>query len=467
MYLERLERYQPLLKFGITFTTERALAQAREADREITRGRYRGPLHGIPWGAKDLFAVKGYPTTWGAGGFEQQVINEDATVVERLDRSGAVLIGKLTLGALAQGDKWFGGRTRNPWRPHDQGSGGSSAGSASATAANCVGFAIGTETLGSIASPSDRCGTTGLRPTFGFVPRTGAMTLAWTWDKVGPICRTVEDCAFVLDAIHGPDGKDVDCIHRAAFNWNAAFDWRTLRIGYLKSAFEETGEDPCAPPPRPAEAVLSPEERKKAEDERLDADECRAMVAYDRSFDQAALATLEGMGVKLVPVDLPEFPYEPCVIGLQAEAAAAFDDLTRSGRDRLLTEQTIDDWPNQFRIARFIPAIDYINANRTRYRLMRGLAEIFRRVDVIVTPTWDRQIIATNFTGHPAVIIPNGFRGEDAPRLRSYEHGGGPGTPVSITFIGGLFDEAKLCAVARAYQDKTGFHRRHPPFPPK
>src|SRR4051794_32917053 len=261
MYITRLKRYDPTLKFVITLTEERALAQAKEADREIAAGKYRGPLHGLPWGAKDLLAVKGYRTTWGAGGFEDQKIDEDATVVKRLDAAGAVLVAKLTLGALAQGDKWFGGMTRNPWNTK-QGSSGSSAGSASATAAGCVAFAIGSETLGSISSPSTRCGITGLRPTFGFVPRSGAMTLCWTWDKLGPITRSAEDCALVLNAIHGPDGKDLDCIHPAAFNWNADFDWRQLRVGYLKSAFElkdeeEKPADASEPPEKTPEAAMS------------------------------------------------------------------------------------------------------------------------------------------------------------------------------------------------------------------
>src|SRR5215469_2217567 len=234
MYLARLKRYDTKLHFVITLTEERALKQAQVADEEIAAGRCRGPLHGIPWGAKDLLAVKGYPTTWGAGGFEHQSFDEDATVVQRLDAAGAVLVAKFTLGALAMGDKWFGGRTRNPWNPN-QGSSGSSAGSASAVAAGCVAFAIGSETLGSISSPSTRCGTTGLRPTFGFVPRTGAMALSWTMDKLGPICRSVEDCAIVLNAIWGPDGKDAS-VYPAAFHWN--LDWRRLRIGYLKSAFD-------------------------------------------------------------------------------------------------------------------------------------------------------------------------------------------------------------------------------------
>ena len=238
MYLERLKRYDEKLKFVVTLTEERALSQAKEADRDITSGKYRGPLHGLPWGAKDLLAVKGYPTTWGAGGFEKQVIEEDATVVKRLDEAGAVLIAKLTLGALANGDHWFGGITRNPWNPH-QGSSGSSAGPASATAAGCVAFSIGSETLGSISSPSTRCGCTGLRPTFGFVPRTGAMALSWSMDKLGPICRSVEDCALVLSTIYGPDGKDRTVERTAVFNWDANLDWRALRVGYLKKDFED------------------------------------------------------------------------------------------------------------------------------------------------------------------------------------------------------------------------------------
>jgi len=311
------------------------------------------------------------------------------------------------------------------------------------------------------------------------------MTLCWTWDKLGPITRSVEDCALVLSAIHGPDGKDIDCIHPAAFNWDAAFDWRKLRVGYLKSEFEEKPEAKpeekpeekpeaaaSAASPETSSAALSPkekDEKKKAaaeaENERLDAAEQRAMRSYDLRFHQASLKALAAMGVELVPVALPKFPYGPCVIGLSAEAAAAFDDLTRSGRDRLLTEQSIDDWPTQFRTARFIPAVDYIQANRARLRLMRDFAEIFRSVDAIVTPSGGPQLTATNMTGHPALILPNGFRGPDAPSLRKYEDGGGPGTPVSITFLGGLFQDAKLCALARAYQEQTGFHRKHPALP--
>src|SRR5579884_2159954 len=334
MYLARLRRYDPLLHFVITITEDRALAQAREADADIAAGRYRGPLHGLPWGAKDLLAVKGYPTTWGAGGFEKQTFDEDATVVRRLDAAGAVLIAKTTLGALAMGDKWFGGRTRNPWNPK-QGSSGSSAGSASATAAGCVAFSVGSETLGSISSPSTRCGTTGLRPTFGFVPRTGAMALSWSMDKIGAICRTVEDCAFVLDSIHGPDQRD-NCARDASFNWDASLDWHKLRVGFLKSEFEGKAETPETEEKN--ETGLSPEEQKKAEQKRKATAAAKARREYDRRYDAAALDKLRAMGVQMTPVDLPDLPYDAMVAILTSEAAAAFDELTRTGRDKLLTE---------------------------------------------------------------------------------------------------------------------------------
>jgi Asp-tRNA(Asn)/Glu-tRNA(Gln) amidotransferase A subunit family amidase len=342
MYLGRLKRLDLQLKFVITFTEERARAQAREADREIAAGKYRGPLHGLPWGGKDLLAVKGYPTTWGAGGFEKQVIDEDAAVVQRLDAAGAVLVAKLTLGALAMGDKWFGGRTRNPWNTA-QGSSGSSAGSASATAAGCVAFSIGSETLGSISSPATRCGDTGLRPTFGLVPRSGAMALAWSMDKLGPICRAVEDCAIVLDAIYGPDGHD-RTVKNAAFNWDADLDWGKLRVGYLKADFERKPE--AEPEPTRQEKEAGAEEKKKLGEERGRRAQARARRAYDRRYDEAALAKLREMGVNLIPVELPKFPYDAMVPLLVAEGAAAFDELTRTGRDRLLTEQAPDDWPN-------------------------------------------------------------------------------------------------------------------------
>ncbi len=462
MYIDRLKRYDPKLHFVITLTEERALAQARSADEDLENGLYHGPLHGIPWGAKDLLAVKDYPTTWGAGGFEHQSFKEDATVVHRLDAAGAVLIAKFTLGALAMGDKWFGGRTRNPWNPA-QGSSGSSAGSASAVAAGCVPFAIGSETLGSISSPSTRCGCTGLRPSFGLVPRTGAMALSWTMDKLGPIARSVEDCALVLDVIHGPDGKDLAAAVSVDFNWNPRFDWKKLRIGYLKSEF-----DPL-PPLQLKEAAPSEsaEDQKKREDANAAMQAARARRDYDRQYEQAALDELGSMGVDLVPVELPKLPWEAMVPLLTAEAAAAFDDLTMTGRDRLLTEQGIEDWPNDFRIARFYPAVEYIQANRARMLAIRQVSALFEQVDIIVTPSTDAQLMATNLTGNPALILPNGLRGADAPPPPAIDDGdhddiGGPGTPVSLTFLAGLYQDAKLAAFARAYQEETGFNKLHP-----
>ena len=461
MYIERLKRYDAKLHFVITLTEERAIAQAKKADEEIAAGKYRGPLHGIPWGAKDLLAVKGYPTTWGAGGFEHQSFGEDATVVQRLDEAGAVLIAKFSLGALAMGDKWFGGRTRNPWNPA-QGSSGSSAGSASAVAAGCVGFAIGSETLGSISSPSTRCGCSGLRPSFGLVPRTGAMALSWTMDKLGPICRSVEDCALVLDVIHGPDGKDLSAA-TASFDWNPGLDWKQLRVGYLKSEF-----DPLEPLKlKEAAPGESAEDKKKREDTNAEMRAGRARREYDRRYESAALDKLRAMGVNLIPVELPKLPWDAMVPLLTAEAAAAFDDLTMSGRDKLLTEQGPEDWPNDFRVARFYPAVEYIQANRARTLAVRGFAKLFEQVDVIVTPSTDAQLIATNLTGNPAVIVPNGLRGDDAPAPPKIDDGdhddiGGPGTPVSLTFLGGLYQDAKMAAFARAYQQATGFEKLHP-----
>jgi Asp-tRNA(Asn)/Glu-tRNA(Gln) amidotransferase A subunit family amidase len=462
MYLERLKRYDPTLKFVVTLTEERARAQAKELDREIAAGKYRGPLHGLPWGAKDLLATKGYRTTWGAAGFENQTIDEDATVVKRLDEAGAVLVAKLTLGALAQGDVWFGGVTRNPWNPK-QGSSGSSAGPASATAAGCVAFSIGSETLGSISSPSTRCGCTGLRPTFGLVPRTGAMALSWSMDKLGPICRCVEDCALVLSAIYGPDGHDRS-VQPAAFNWDA--NLRKLRVGYLKADFERKPETP--PEAAKEEPPATPEEQKKREERKKHREFIRARDEYDKRYNEAALAKLKEMGVDLVPVEMPKFPYQAMVAMLAAEAAAAFDELTRTGKDKLLTSQKDYDWPNAFRSARFIPAVEYIQASRARRMAMEAVAKVFDGFDVIVAPTGaGEQLVITNLTGHPAVILPNGFRGDDAPKPATddptdFQNAGGPGTPVSLTFLGNLYEEAKLLAFARAYQDATGFHLKHP-----
>ena len=461
MFLTRIKRLDPMLHFVITLTEDRAIAQAKKADEEIAAGKYRGPLHGIPWGAKDLLAVKGYPTTWGAGGFEHQTIDEDATVVQRLDEAGAILVAKFTLGALAMGDKWFGGRTRNPWNTK-QGSSGSSAGPASAVAAGCVPFAIGSETLGSISSPSTRCGDTGLRPTFGLVPRTGAMALSWTMDKLGPIARSAEDCALVIQAIHGPDGKDT-AAWPATFEWNPTFDWKNLRIGYLKSAFDPP-EPLKLPEPQPNETA---EEKTHREERIARMKVSRARSDYDRKYDLAALDKLRSMGVNLIPVELPKLPYDSMTPLLTAEAAAAFDDLTMSGRDSLLTEQSEYDWPNGFRVARFYPAVEYIQANRARTLAIQQVSALFEQVDIVVTPTNGEQLVVTNLTGHPALIVPNGLRGNDAPRPPAIDDGdnddiGGPGTPVSLTFLAGHYQDARLAAFAAAYQQATGFHKLHP-----
>ena len=461
MYIDRLKRYDPKLHFVITLTEDRALAHAKAADVEIAAGKYRGPLHGIPWGAKDLLAVKGYPTTWGAGGFEHQSFDEDATVVKRLDEAGAVLIAKFTLGALAMGDKWFGGRTRNPWNP-EQGSSGSSAGSASAVAAGCVAFAIGSETLGSISSPCTRCGATGLRPTFGAVPRTGAMALSWTMDKLGPIARSAEDCALVLKVIHGPDGEDASA-HAMHFLYPPQENLHSLRVGYLKSDFDEPKPFKTQPPPT-SETAEEKKDRRKREAEGKAAHERRL---YDRRYDLAALDKLRAMGIDLISVELPKLPYGAMVSLLGAEAAAAFDDLTLSGRDRLLTEQGVEDWPNSFRVSRFYPAVEYIQANRARTLACREVSALFEKVDIIVASSGGMQLLATNLTGHPAAIVPNGLRGDDAPRPPKTDTGdeddiGGPGTPVSITFLAGLYDDARLAAFAQAYQQATGFNKLHP-----
>ena len=420
MYLGRLRRFDPLLHCVVTLTEERALAQARQADREIAAGRRRGPLHGVPWGAKDLFAVNGYPTTWGAAPYREQAFDEDATVVKRLDEAGAVLIAKLTLGALAMGDVWFGGKTRNPWNP-DDGSSGSSAGSSAAVAAGLVGFALGTETRGSIVSPCTRCGATGLRPTFGRVSRHGAMALAWSMDKVGPIARCVEDCALVFAAIHGPDGRD-DVVD-VPFAWDPALDVRRLKLGVLQAAFDA--------------------EPEKGQEEA-------------RAADRAALDALRALGVQLVPIELPDLPVNALSFILTVEAAAAFDELTRSGRDDLLTRQDKDAWPNLFRTARLIPAVEYVQANRIRTLLQRETEKAIAGLDGWVAPSFGNPTLRlTNLTGHPAVVLPHGFRDN--------------ATPMSLTFTGALYGEARLLALAKAYQDATGFHLRHPTLaaPPK
>ena len=409
MYLGRLKRYGPKLECVITLTESLAIQEARRADVEILAGKYRGPLHGIPYGVKDLLSTKRYKTTWGAPPFKEQFIDEDAVVVKRLEEAGAVLVAKLTMGELAMDEYWFGGMTRNPWN-YKEGSSGSSAGSAAATSAGLVAFAIGTETWGSIVSPSSVCGTTGLRPTYGRVSRTGAMALAWSMDKIGPICRTVEDCALVFNAIYGPDGKD-QMLFDLPFNYTPQVDLKLLRIGYLKDDFDS--------------------------------------VKTDRENNDSAFAVLRRLGATLIPVTLPNLPVNDLSIILNAEAGAQFDELTRSGKDDLLVRQIKEAWPNIFRSSRFIPAVEYIQANRVRYLAIQQMAELMSRVDVIVAPPFDgNNSLLTNLTGDPCVVVPNGFSKE--------------GTPTSITFLGGLFDEATVLAVAKKYQDATGFHLKHP-----
>jgi Asp-tRNA(Asn)/Glu-tRNA(Gln) amidotransferase A subunit family amidase len=412
LYLDRLKHHGPALECVVSLTEDLALEQAARADRELANGRYRSRLHGIPWGAKDLLSVRGYRTTWGAAPFQDQVIDEDATVVKKLDDAGAVLVAKLTLGALASGDVWFGGQTRNPWNL-EQGSSGSSAGSAAATVAGLVGFAIGSETLGSIVSPSTRCGASGLRPTFGRVSRYGAMTLSWSMDKLGPLCRSAEDCALVLQAIQGADEQD-PAARDVAFAWDADRPLSSLRVGYLKSAFED--------------------------------DESRTI-----DFDRAALQAVRDLGVEPVPIELPgDFPLNAIRFVLNAESAAAFDDLTRNGKDEMLVRQTANAWPNRFRQARMIPAVEYIQANRVRTMIMHALEASMEGIDVFVTPSFAPGVLLmTNLTGHPTSVVPSGFTSE--------------GTPVSISFVGNLWRDAETMLLARAYQDSTGWQERIPP----
>jgi len=410
LYLDRLKKFGDSLKCVITLTEDLALAQAKKADKELESGIYRSPLHGIPYGIKDLFSLKGYPTTWGAEPYKDQVIDETATVILKLEEAGAVLVAKLTLGALAMGDVWYGGQTKNPWDP-EQGSSGSSAGSASATAAGLVGFSIGTETWGSIVSPSTRCGVTGLRPTFGRVSRNGAMALSWSMDKIGPICRTSIDCALVFEAIRGKDDKD-PYTFEAAFNYKSNVNPGKLRIGYLKDLFESD--------------------------------------YASHSNDSITLTVIESLGVNLIPVSFSDsIPVRAMRIILSAEAAAAFDELTRSNRDDLLVRQGKGAWPNYFREARFIPAVEYIQANRLRSMLIQEIHTLFSDFDIIISPSFGgNQLLMTNLTGHPCVVVPNGFYKE--------------GHPSTISLLGNLFDEATILAFAKVYQDATEWDEKHP-----
>ena len=409
MYLDRLKRYGPELECVVTLTEDLALKQASRADEEIRRGRYLGPLHGIPYGAKDLLAVPGYKTTWGATTHKDQIIDETATIIKKLEDAGAVLVAKLTLGALAWGDVWFGGKTRNPWNT-EQGSSGSSAGPGSATAAGLVGFSIGSETWGSIVSPATRNGVTGLRPTFGTVSRSGAMALSWSMDKLGPMCRSVDDCALIYSVIKGTDGLDLSVVD-VPFQVPIKKELRSLRIGYIESAFNDTNT---------------------AEN------------------DRAVLTRLRELGFKLVPIELPEFPTSSLSFLLNVEAAAAFDEMTRNNKDDELVRQVKWAWPNVFRTARHVPAVEYIQANRARMILNQKMSELFKNIDVYVVPSfWGDNLLRTNLTGHPCVVLPNGFNEK--------------GSPTSISFIGDLYKDGEVIAVSHAYQRGTGWHKKYPP----
>ena len=413
-FIDRLKKFGDTLQCVITITEDTALLQAKQADATLAKGIYKSPLQGIPYGLKDLFAVKGYKTTWGAAPYKNQVVDEDAFVYTQLKKAGAVLIAKLTLGALAQGDKWYGGQTKNPWNLRF-GSSGSSAGSASATVAGLVPFAIGTETWGSIVSPSSTCGATGLRPTFGSVSRSGAMTLSWSLDKAGPICRSAEDAAVVFNYLHGTDGKDACAVDRP-FNYKPLADVKKMKVAYAKNYYDK--------------------------------------ITDTSRNEWKVLSEFKMMGVQLIPVNFPDsgvYNFNIMDVVISAECAAAFDDFTRNNIDDEMTWQAKYDWPNSFRVARLMPAVEYINANRHRYILMQKVNEVVSQYDVIICPTRGsgNQTAITNLTGHPAVVVPTGFD----KRFN---------VPTSITFIGKLYDEATILSVAKAYQNATGWDEMHP-----
>ncbi len=410
MYLARLEKYNPLLNCVVTLTKDLALSQARRADSDIAAGRYLGPLHGIPWGSKDIISAKGYPTTWGAEPFRAQVLDVDAAVVERLSKAGAVLVAKLTTGELAFGDQWFGGRTNSPWNPAD-GSSGSSAGSGAAPAAGLVGFAIGTDTGGSILAPSVRCGIVGMRPTFGRVSRYGVMAAGFSLDRIGPMCRTAEDCALVLRAIAGPDERDLATAD-VPVSWDAGRDPSTLRVGYTKELFDRDTD---------------PE---------------------SRAADAAALDEIRALGIELEPVALPESDINFFIE--YVERGAGFDEFARSGRDAGLVRTR---HRAELRVAHMVPAVDYLQANRLRYRLMEEVSRAMSELDVVVTtrPTLDPKTSVnpiTSLTGHPAVAVPNGFTAR--------------GTPTGMVLLGRLYREGEMLLLAKAYQDRTRFYLRKP-----
>lgn len=433
MYLARLKKHGPALNCVVTLTEELALAQAAQADKEIKAGRYRGPLHGIPWGAKDLFATKGILTTWGAAPFQNQVFDYDATVVERLRDAGAVLVAKLSLGALAQGDNWFRGQTKNPW--NGRGSSGSSAGPGSATAAGLVGFSIGTETRGSIISPSAANGVVGLRPTYGRVSRFGAMALSWTMDKIGPMCRSVEDCALVFNAIYGPDGRD-DTVVDAPFEWNAEIPLSKLRIGYVKTEFK-------AQPPdgrggrggdagRRGRGGLTPEQQRAQTEARL-------KILND------ALEVYRKAGATIQAIEVPALDIAGTIgFILSVEAAAAFDDLTRS---KDINDPSLNTWPNSFRTHRYVPAVEYIRAQRARTLVIKEMDKLMSQYDVFISSTTSRTLGLTNLTGHPAIALRAGFIEE---------------TPVDFMITGRLYDEATLMRVALVHEHATKWHERAP-----
>ncbi|MES1218971.1 MAG: amidase [Bacteroidota bacterium] len=409
-FIERLKKWGDTLQCVITLTEDLAMKQAKQADEDLKNGNYHGVLHGIPYGLKDLFAVKEYKTTWGSTPYKDQTINEDAFVYQQLRKAGAVLCAKLSLGALAFNNKWFGGETKNPWNLK-QGSSGSSAGSAAATAAGLLPFAIGTETLGSIVAPSNRCGTTGLRPTFGSVSRSGAMVLCWSLDKIGPICRSAEDAAIVFSVIKGTDGKDAGALDHA-FNYNQKADVKKLRIAYAENYFRKNNND----------------------------------------LEWKVIETLRAAGADVQAVSFPDstlYPVNLISLILNAESAAAFDELTRTNRDDLIERQDKNFWPNSFRMARTIPAVEYINANRYRYNLCKKMIDFMKDYDVLIVPTFaGNQLSITNLTGNPVVCMPIGFDRK--------------GNLSSITFIGNLYDEASILAAAKAFQDKTNYNKLHP-----
>jgi len=412
-FIDRLKKYGDTLHCVISLTEDIAMKEAAEADKEIAAGKYRGLLHGIPYGLKDLFAVKGTKTTWGAKPYKDQVIDDNSYVYTKLKNAGAVLVAKLSMGALAMDDYWFEGQTKNPWNMLE-GSSGSSAGSAAATVAGLVPFAIGTETYGSIISPSTVCGATGLRPTFGSVSRSGAMTLSWSLDKAGPICRSAEDAAIVFNYLHGTDGKDAAAVNMP-FNYKEKVDLSKLKIAYAKNYFGKKD-------------TLGNENN--------------------------VLEVLRKAGAKLIPVDFPDsgiYNFDMIGIVIGAESAAAFDQFTRTGVDDQMPRQGKGEWPNYFRAARFIPAVEYINTNRHRYQLIQKVNEVIQKYDVIICPTWvGNQAAITNLTGHPAISIPTGF---------NKEH-----TPTSITLVGNLYDEATILEIAKVYQNATKWNKMHPEY---